>query len=82
MNSFNVVQTATVNINNVTLKKAGVNFEIVDFKNDKNSWIPFFKGKLNSLPNKLILAKSSAKNERQPIFNAHYILVSGLFDEN
>lgn len=82
LNSFNVVQTATVNIDNVTLEKAVVNFEIVDFKNDKNSWIPFFKGKFNSLPNKLILAKSSAMNERQPIYNADYILVSGLFDEN
>ena len=78
MNSLDIVQTATINLENITFENAQVKFEVTDF-NDQ--WNPIFKGKFNNTPSIININKIS--NERfNPIVNKEYTLMSGMFEEN
>lgn len=83
-NSLKAVQTATINVDNVTFDNAQIEYEIFNYEKGNNGWNnPLFKGKFNNPPNSLILRKAESINGKQwPTMDEEYILVSGLFELN
>ncbi|KAK8881142.1 hypothetical protein M9Y10_003872 [Tritrichomonas musculus] len=79
LNSIRIVQTSTINIENVTLSGAVVNFDIIDFNLNNNNWNTFIKGTFNNPPSSLVLNQIS--NEK-PVSNKEYVLINGLFEKN
>lgn len=65
-NSLTVSQSSTIDLNNVSLKTADINFDL-----NNNDWTPFLRGTFNDPPQN----NSPAKNE-------DYTLVVGQFEEN
>lgn len=83
LNSIRIVQTSTINIENVTLSDAIVNFDIIDYGSNNNNWNPFIKGNFNNPPSRLILNKISNENKIvNPASNKEYVLINGLFENN
>ena len=82
LNSINVVQTATLNFDNVHLENSVINIEIFDFEKENNNWYPFLKGNFNIPPKKIYLKKTNANDNTKPFKNQEYTLISGLFEEN
>lgn len=79
LNSINLIQTSTMNLNNVTLVKALINIEIFDLKTQNNVWKPLFKGNFNNAPSKVILKKTASEN---PAKKEEYTLATGMFEND
>ena len=76
LNSLTVSQSSTIDVNNVSLKTADINFDL-----NNNDWTPFLRGTFNVLPQNIFLNRNSDQNN-SPAKNEDYTLVVGQFEEN
>ena len=76
LNSLTVSQSSTIDLNNVYLKTADINFDL-----NNNDWTPFLRGTFNDPPQNIFLNRNSDQNN-SPAKNEDYTLVVGQFEEN
>lgn len=82
LDSINIFDSATLNIDNVDCEKAKISINIFYDGNESSLYYPYLKGKFSNPPQLISINKNKSSKNSNPVGNNDYQLISGQFGEN